>query len=224
MGSEERNDEDQECCEEVSNGQGIDKPMVDYYRDLMVECYDAASVVIEQTELVDFAEIPAHLRTRIALPIFDRVTRQMPAQDKVFGLALEYVGFLLKEKEAEAKRSEELRDRMSDMPRYGEFKAAVPPCLHAPLRAMREALLCEGELSPEGHKAIDALSVKRPGYLPPPGAPADDPDGYRDMLLCPGCLGYVEVGKLKSGEVWAEEEVSSDEEMTNEKEESSEID
>jgi len=223
MGSEERNDEDQECCEEVSNGQGIDKPMVDYYRDLMVECYDAASVVIEQTELVDFAEIPAHLRTRIALPIFDRVTRQMPAQDKVFGLAIQYVDMLMKEKAADMKRSEELRDSMSHRPRYGEFVAAVPPCPHAPLRAFREALLCEGELSPEGHKAIDALSVKRI-YLPPPGSPEDAPDGYRDMLLCPGCLGYVEVGKLKSGEVWAEEEVSSDEEMTNEKEESSEID
>lgn len=193
MEQETRSDKDQECCEEVSTN----KPTVVMYRNLMVECFEAASVVIELMELVPdrYAEIPADVRTRIALPIFDRVTRQVPEQEKIYALALEYVGFLIKEKEAEAKRSQEVRDSMGQPP-FGRFSAAVPPCEHMPLLGMRNALMCGDELSPEGHQAIDALSLTR--------APGPDVDVSIRRMVCPSCQAYVLSDMVKSGHLWRE--------------------
>jgi len=191
-------DRDQKCCEEVPIE--INNPSVEMYRDLMLECFDAASVVIEKAELLpavpEFApvgsqvEVPAGMRIRIALPIFDRVTRQMPVQDKMYSLALEYVGFLIKEKQEEVKRSEEARATMKPP---GFFMPVVPPCTHPGLWTLREALMCEDHLSPDGYAVLDALSVKRPT------AP-----GNIDMLLCPQCLAHVRADMVKSGHLWRE--------------------
>lgn len=197
MENKKVDDRDQECCEEVPIE--INNPSVEMYRDLMLKCFDAASVVIEKAELLpavsEFApvgsqvEVPAGMRIRIALPIFDRVTRQMPVQDRMYTLALRYVGFLIHEKEAEAKRSEEARATMTPP---GFFMAAVPPCRHEGLWTLREALMCEDHLSPDGYAVLDALTIKRPA-----------PEGI-DTIICPNCLARVDADMVKSGHLWRE--------------------
>lgn len=166
------------------------------YRDRMVESFDAALVVMEKAELL--AEEGVHLdaqvrldaQLRIALTIFDRATRQMPEQEKIFGLALQYAALFIEEKTADIKHSQELRAGAGFIP---SVPPPPSPCNHEGLKALREALMCEDDLS---HAAIDALSVTRD--------PGPDVDVTIRRMLCPHCLAYVLTDMVESGHLWRE--------------------
>jgi len=195
MAKKNKTTDERNCCEQVDPGEAE----VQVYGDLMLQCFETAMAIIADLEKLPVstsrkAALSSEVHTKIALALFDRSTRQMPAQDKIYGLALDYVGLLMKDKEADMKWSEEARASSRSAP--GGFIPSAPPCKHEGLWLLREALMCQDELSPEGHKAIDALSVTR--------EPGPDVDVSIRRLLCPHCLAYVLSDMVKSGHLWKE--------------------
>lgn len=187
---------DDECCKQMDPRE----VQLVLYGDFMHKCFDEAMTLMVQSDLFVADERATlsekqRVQTGMALALFNRCTREMPKQEKIFATGLEYLTALMKEKEADDKRMEELR---TEMPTFAPFVASVPFCKHPGLRKLWEILVCkmhrgEEHLSSEGDEVIEALSVKE---IPPYN---------RDVLLCPQCRGLFSVEKFKSGELWEEE-------------------
>lgn len=169
------------------------------YGDLMHKCFAEAMTVMENGDLfirfiseTECATLPEkqQVQTEIAIHLFNRSTRESPGQDKIFSLGLEFLGMLMKEKEADRERSEKLR---AEMPIFSTSSSFPPPgaCKHPELKALYEVL--------EGKPYMDEVVESLIGVRPP----------HNDInalgLVCPRCRRLLSVEKFKSGELWEEE-------------------
>lgn len=168
------------------------------YTELMHHCFDGAMAVMEMAELVgEVGELDKDLKTRIALKIFDRATMVPAAQDKIFEAGLEFLCLLMKEKEADRKREEELRGSMPVM--RGTFGMASfsssAMCAHPGLHALYDYMTgteLDGDVNTVVEDIVSNMTV---------GGPTIDDPGF---LFCGFCRALIPVDKFKTGELWSE--------------------
>lgn len=192
----------EQCCEEVDPREG----KVNADANLMVICFERATWIMEKEGLwpepalvsSDLGAVQiagSELKTVIALALFQKSTRVIPEQEKIFGKAIEYMNLLTKEKVEQMERSEELRDSVPFMPTFGVTTVQSAMCEHPGLKMLYDKLDGFGCDSYVGKVLEEILEGMRMS------GPTDDHPGF---FICGHCRSLIPLDAFRSGEPWNE--------------------
>ena len=189
---------EEECCKLVDPRDA----QVDEYGVLMGKCLNVVSELMDEVYICpEPGPLRSELQTQLGIVLFNRSTRVMPAQDNIYRLALEYVGLLMKEKEADMKRSEEFKPvgPLVTYPGSGFISGVV--CEHPGLKMIyrhwkpgEEDVISKSESILAGN-IFEAMAIEEA-----------DLGGFfeGDAIRCPHCSALLSLEKVKSGEIWDE--------------------
>lgn len=175
MENENKPIEDNEGTEKDGSYRKVDA--LDMYADLMSDCFAEANKLLKN-QVRD-----PHIISDTARAIFNRCTREMPEQGKIFDKALEYLAMLMKDKEAASEYMP---------PAYAPFVTSAPSCQHPGLKALHLELtaLSDPGVGEALNRVVKAMTIVGPTE-----------DGY-DYLVCSHCRAFVSLEIFRDGTLW----------------------